>query len=137
MFGTHPQKLVRTCRYLKLEMQVYPVHPDGEGGQITRAMLLASLPAHREPTDTQLGRMRNMFEKFRQVSGVYQWERQVLAQVCSVGGWVGGWVGACVSLLCCKKKFPLWSRRGSFCKTKSHGEKTNPMGEKNKSHGEQ
>lgn len=80
VFGTHPQKLVRTCRYLKLEIRLYPLPPEVEGGRTRRALVMAQLPEARAHEDGG-GGMRNMFEKFRQVSGIYQWERRFPEQV--------------------------------------------------------
>ena len=74
VFGTHPQKLVRTCKYEKLELQLH-VMPAPEGGAC-RILVVAALPPYvtqNGPALQQAGQIRNLFDIFRRVNGIYQW----------------------------------------------------------------
>lgn len=74
VFGTHPQKLVRTCKYEQLELLLHTM-PGSEGGA-QRVLVAAVLPPHvtqNGPSLQQAGQIRNLFDIFRRVNGIYQW----------------------------------------------------------------
>ena len=73
VFGTHPRKLVRTCRYMQLPVQMFPASAE-EDGSVQRALIIAPLPYEAFDATGPGIQMRNMFEKFRQVNGIYQYE---------------------------------------------------------------